>query len=219
MEILKYLISEAYSRLLHRFVAILSAALLFTSSSAQQLLNTEDFEWYCSFDGSDLPGDLYGFSSDQAAATALSQVLLYTGLAQNFVIQAANVDNAVAVVNDTDRYILYNQDFMLRIAAVDRDWAALSILAHEVGHHLQGHTLLPGGSRPPIELEADQYSGFVLERMGASLDQAQAAMKSLPRMWAPTPIPTAVHGWRRLPTGGFPLASSLYRLVGTPQGA
>lgn len=146
---------------------------------AQQPLNTDAFEWYCSFDGSELPSDLYGFASDNAASSALSQVLRHTGLAQNFVIQAANVDNAVAVVNENDRYILYNQDFMLRIADVERDWAAISVLAHEVGHHLQGHTLQPGGSRPPIELEADQYSGFVLQRMGASLDQAQAAMKSL----------------------------------------
>ena len=28
-------------------------------------------------------------------------------------------------------------------------------VAHEIGHHLQGHTIQRGGSRPPIELEAD----------------------------------------------------------------
>jgi hypothetical protein len=48
-----------------------------------------------------------------------------------------------------------------------------------VGHHLQGHTLQAGGSRPPTELEADRYSGYVLFRMGATLDQSQAAMRAL----------------------------------------
>jgi hypothetical protein len=59
------------------------------------------------------------------------------------------------------------------------DWSAISILAHEIGHHLQGHTLLRGGSRPEIELQADRYSGYVLQRMGASLDEAQIAMRNL----------------------------------------
>ena len=34
------------------------------------------------------------------------------------------------------------------------------------------HTLERGGSRPEIELEADEFSGFVLRKMGATLPQA-----------------------------------------------
>lgn len=49
-------------------------------------------------------------------------------------------------------------------------------MAHEIGHHLQGHTLVPGGSRPPSELEADDFSGFTLYQMGAELEDAQKAM-------------------------------------------
>ncbi|MEJ7666929.1 MAG: hypothetical protein WKG07_49205 [Hymenobacter sp.] len=44
-----------------------------------------------------------------------------------------------------------------------------------MGHHLNGHTLRGGGSQPQDELEADEFSGFVLRRLGASLAQAQAA--------------------------------------------
>ena len=47
------------------------------------------------------------------------------------------------------RYLLYNPKFL---AAVNRaghtDWAGISILAHEMGHHLNGHTLRAGGSQP-----------------------------------------------------------------------
>jgi len=57
------------------------------------------------------------------------------------------------------------------------NWSSISILAHEIGHHLNGHTLGVGGSRPDLELQADKFSGFVCARMGATLAEAQAAMK------------------------------------------
>ena len=47
------------------------------------------------------------------------------------------------------------------------------------GHHLQGHTLEHGGSRPTIELEADKFSGFVLYKLGATLEQAEIGMITL----------------------------------------
>ena len=58
-------------------------------------------------------------------------------------------------------------------------WDAYSIMAHEIGHHLAGHTLKSGGSRPPTELEADYFSGGVLARMGATLNQSIAATSRL----------------------------------------
>ena len=100
------------------------------------------------------------------------------GLQPRFELRATTqVDNAAAVVYGGRRYLLYNPTFL---AAVNRaghtDWAGISILAHEMGHHLNGHTLRAGGSQPQDELEADEFSGFVLRRLGASLAQAQAAM-------------------------------------------
>lgn len=63
-------------------------------------------------------------------------------------------------------------------ASTGTSWAAISILAHEVGHHLNGHTLEATGSRPPSELEADKFSGFVLQKLGSNLGNATAAMKA-----------------------------------------
>jgi hypothetical protein len=125
---------------------------------------------------------IYGFASDIEAQDAVKRIMRYTGLPQNFVIMAANVPNAAAVIDYSSRkrLILYSQDFMLRVKDVTRtDWAAVSIVAHEIGHHLSGHTLDREGSRPPMELEADKFSGFILYKMGASLDQAKIAMISL----------------------------------------
>ena len=87
-----------------------------------------------------------------------------------------------------NRYILYDREFMDAIAARTNSWSNLSILAHEIGHHVNGHSLdaivyasevvkdrTLAESRQ-MELEADEYSGFVMYRLGASLSQAQAAI-------------------------------------------
>ncbi|MCR5889746.1 membrane-binding protein [Hymenobacter sp. J193] len=108
----------------------------------------------------------------------IQEITDVVGLKPRFELRATSqVENAAAVVYNGHRYLLYNPQFL---AAVNRaghtDWAGISILAHEMGHHLNGHTLRPGGSQPADELEADEFSGFVLRKMGASLAEAQAAM-------------------------------------------
>ena len=110
----------------------------------------------------------------------VSDILGHTGLAKNFIVQAANVPNAAAIVQGSTRYLLYNPRFIQEVNnRSGTPWAAYSVMAHEIGHHLQGHTIQPGGSRPSIELQADSFSGFILARMGASLDESQAAMTSI----------------------------------------
>ncbi len=129
------------------------------------------------FGGLAADSQVYTFESNQDAEKTVDAILDYTGLIRNFQIAAANVDNAAAITKGAIRYILYNEDFMLRMKDTTKtDWAAYSIMAHEIGHHLQGHTLDGLGSRPEKELEADTYSGYVLGRMGSSLTDAQKVM-------------------------------------------
>ncbi|WP_426491709.1 membrane-binding protein [Hymenobacter sp. 102] len=123
-----------------------------------------------------------GSAEAQSASTGQRDVLReitdVVGLKPRFQLRATSeVQNAAAVVYGGQRYLLYNPRF---VAAVNRagrtDWAGISILAHEMGHHLNGHTLRAGGSNPADELEADEFSGFVLRKMGASMAEAQAGM-------------------------------------------
>ena len=113
-----------------------------------------------------------------AATKIIDHILETVGLQASFEIRRANVPNAAAVVYQGKRYILYNPSF---IAAMDKaagtPWASVAVLAHEIGHHLNGHTLDGKGSLPAIELEADEFSGFALRKMGASLSEAQVAMR------------------------------------------
>ncbi|XVJ64747.1 MAG: hypothetical protein HEQ40_00710 [Lacibacter sp.] len=138
----------------------------------------------CSYTGELTSNQVYGFTSDNEAQTALTRIMNYTGLPVNFKLMAADVDNACAVIQrkssgDMLRYIMYNQQFMIGVKDLTKThWSEISILAHEIGHHLSGHTLLQGGSRPDLELEADRFSGYILYKMGATLDDAQVAMKT-----------------------------------------
>jgi hypothetical protein len=115
------------------------------------------------------------------AAGIIREITEAVGLQPRFELRATTlVPNAAAVVYDGKRFLLYNPAFLASVnRAGHTDWAGISILAHEMGHHLNGHTLRGGGSQPQDELEADEFSGFVLRRLGASLAQAQAAMATV----------------------------------------
>lgn len=118
------------------------------------------------------------FNSVSEAGNIAKQIVNAVGIKPNFEIREAKVPNAAAVLYMGKRYILYNPDFIYRLTKVTGiRWAAISILAHEIGHHQRGHTLNGNANQLASELEADEFSGYVLRKMGATLAQAQAAMK------------------------------------------
>lgn len=127
-----------------------------------------------------------GFMSNEEAELTVDKILEEIGLGRNFVlIECPNINNAVAKNikspnGEMKRYILYDNDFFNRINdKASNDWAAISILAHEIGHHLSGHALNNKGSNHKWELEADYFSGSSLAKMGATLEQAQSAIYTL----------------------------------------
>jgi hypothetical protein len=141
-----------------------------------------------------------------APTDVIREITDAVGLKARFELRATRqVDNAAAVVYDGKRFLLYNPDFLNAVnRAGHTDWAGISILAHEMGHHLNGHTLRGGGSQPADELEADEFSGFVLRKLGASLAQSQAAMATVsddqgsPTHPGRTPRLAAIgQGWQR----------------------
>ncbi len=131
------------------------------------------------------------FISDVEAENALDRILSVIGASKRFVLQPCdNINNAVAISYKGVRYILYDKEFMNSISSGD-NWGNLFILAHEVGHHVNGHSLdlvlyaaeaveaetLP--SRRQQELEADEFAGFVLGKLGASLQETTSVLNSL----------------------------------------
>jgi len=148
------------------------------TASAQVELKTQTTPFVCSFYGEEIAVPVKTFRTNDDAREIIKNILAIVGLKPNFEVLAADIPNAAAVIYKNKRLILYNPGFTKRLNQVaGSSWASISVLAHEVGHHLNGHTLLESGSRPDIELEADEFSGFVLRKMGANLTDAQAAMK------------------------------------------
>jgi hypothetical protein len=107
----------------------------------------------------------------------VSQITDVMGLQDNFEVKSADVLNIEASISHHKRMILFNPVFMDWVnKAAGNKWAAFALVAHEMGHHVNGHTLSRGGSQPALELEADEFAGLVLHRLGATLQQAQEVM-------------------------------------------
>ena len=129
------------------------------------------------------------FSSDESIA-ALDEILNTVGASRRFqLLSCENINNAVAITLQGVRYILYDPEW---IALLDysQDWAGRFILAHEVGHHINGHTIdavvMMGDQKPvPLykkriqELEADKFAGFVMAKLGATLTQTLNAINQM----------------------------------------
>jgi hypothetical protein len=117
--------------------------------------------------------------SEFQAKQAVYHIVQYSGLLPNFTVREnEEVTTAIAYIKDKKRYIEYNPAVMESLMDSSKtDWAMISILAHEIAHHLLGHTLAPKLLSPGDELACDRYSGFILQRMGATLDESIAAIQ------------------------------------------
>ena len=84
---------------------------------------------------------LKGFAADKDADDALNDILAVIGAAKNFyLIPCDKINNALALTYKGERFILYDKDFINKINRATNDWSGKFILAHEVGHHINGHT-------------------------------------------------------------------------------
>lgn len=123
---------------------------------------------------------------NQEANEVLLKVVSVVGLRPNFTLESCNgIKNCIATIGtDRMRYIIYDKDFIHQLSDTSKtNWAFLSIFAHEVLHHLNGHTFSPNRDksvRRSQELEADEWSGRICASLGATLEEAQMVMKELP---------------------------------------
>ncbi|MAW65888.1 MAG: hypothetical protein CMD18_06810 [Flavobacteriales bacterium] len=117
-------------------------------------------------------------SEDIAAYKTVVSIVRETGLSQNFIILPGDVEKVQAYIEDNERILEYNPDFIENIQA-KKNWYGISILARQIGHHLSKHEL--EGGVPSIEenIKADELAGFVLFKMGASIGEAIEALESV----------------------------------------
>jgi hypothetical protein len=108
------------------------------------------------------------------------------------VCRLPNSSNAAAMIYQKKRVIAYDAAYLNQLAhqSGEMHWGKITVLAHEIGHHIHRHTdKLPALQKLPrmrqlalrrqYELQADQFAGKVLANMGASLSSTQALIRVL----------------------------------------
>lgn len=121
------------------------------------------------------------FQSVYEAKEVVNSMLENIQWQENFNLREQNgIQNAYATISGGRRFIVYDNNFLEDIDAYAKTkWASISIMAHEMGHHFYNHVVSGQGSTVPSEIEADAFSGYMLQKEGATLEQALAAMRAI----------------------------------------
>jgi hypothetical protein len=121
------------------------------------------------------------FQSVYEAKSVIKAMLDTIQWKENFNLKEQNgIQNAYATISNGQRWIVYDNSFLEDIDAYSKTkWASISIMAHEMGHHYYDHVVSGQGSTVPSEIEADAFSGYIMQKEGATLEQALAAMKAI----------------------------------------
>lgn len=90
------------------------------------------------------------------------------------------VPNAAAAIENRERLIIYNNSFIESMRRQSGDWAVQFVFAHELGHHVEGHTVTGRGSTHEFEYQADAFATRQLKRLGATRSQTTKAMEAMP---------------------------------------
>jgi hypothetical protein len=107
---------------------------------------------------------------------------------KNFrIISCNSVYNALAFNYKDERFIVADQNFLNflnnRNEKVNDYWFYLFILSHEIGHHLNGHTLKNAPSledKRKQELECDKFAGMILRKYNAKESIVVDILKKIP---------------------------------------
>jgi tetratricopeptide (TPR) repeat protein len=139
----------------------------------------------CNFFGNSqsyIPAQAEGTTDDKAYSWMtgiIDDIVAKVGLQARFEVKALkNYNNcsALCIKNETGetRVIQFDRDFLEQYEKITADkWFVVGVVAHEIAHHLNGHSLDGVGSRPNKEMEADEFAGFVMQKLGATLTESQ----------------------------------------------
>lgn len=123
------------------------------------------------YDGAEIEIALPSF----AAKEYTEKIVAFTGLPRKFkLVQSNNIQRAMAHFDGKNHYLIYNEDFFSRIKTSGySDWPAIFVLVHEIGHLLIHHPPEEDIQKARThELEADQFAGFGLNKLGATVQEA-----------------------------------------------
>lgn len=115
--------------------------------------------------------------ASQPVIMQFQQICTAIGYNRPLAILRGPVGNAAADIINGQPVVIYNPNFLNRLYKCAL-YAPATVLAHEIGHHVNGDTHWSSQTKHPWirELGADWVSGVALRRLGANLDQAESGI-------------------------------------------
>lgn len=126
------------------------------------------------------------FEAETEAISVFRDILAATGIpgVESRILIRASTETSNAFAGfmgkgpGRKRVIFYNATYVQQLKSKTGNyWAMVFVVAHEAAHHIMGHLEFEGENHT-VELEADRYAGFILARMGASHEDAVAAVRA-----------------------------------------
>jgi hypothetical protein len=129
------------------------------------------------------------YRGDLEAQRITNEILAFYGVDDLIELKANDVvPNAAAyIVKGTDRLVVYNPAFFSKLALSPGDLRTFKqfILAHEIAHHLNGHTLRGKNGEalvsPQNEIRADAFAARYLKAVGLTRPESDRLFQTLAR--------------------------------------
>lgn len=153
-----------------------------------------------------LPSPLQQAMSKNDFPGIVLQITQALGEQPSFTVITTDSGGIAAYMEDGRRVLRIDRS---ALAAINKNkaknWGSVFMLAHEIGHFDLGHLDGPMNIKnlKEMELQADNFAGFVCYRLGASLDEVTQAVQAIPsRSEDSFPqvderVKAATNGWTR----------------------
>lgn len=140
---------------------------------------------------------LFGDAGQQKAGEELESIarsiLNAIGVTREISVHhTPDVPNACATMDAQRRRVVYVSATWLDGYVDSKRWGKIAVIAHEIGHHLNNHTVEDELGHWLREYEADKFAGRVIRLLGGSAQDARLAVEKQPVFGSDTHPPRSL---------------------------
>lgn len=160
-----------------RTLCILLALIIGISSTATSQRKVKLKYTVCAFNKPLETDEIYEWDANNQILEYVNKICNAAYIVPNFRVLRASVDNSIATIDsNNNRVIYYSQAFF---QSLESETYKMAILAHEIGHFVNNHTFSKNDRRPTDELEADQFAGSILCKLGYNINDTKKLLMEL----------------------------------------
>lgn len=178
-----------------------------TTCYSQRKLTVIDINNTCSYDGCrKIITQFYSYDGSKRTKEIINQILTKAGAHTRIDFRAGDIGDNVAqatINSNYEKVVYYSEQKVADMFGNTINWAYVFALSHEIGHHINGHFLNKMEKRQIDELDADEFAGFILNKLGATLMETKNCLNDVSEQGCKTSPPralrktSAMNGWQR----------------------